>query len=181
LIAFDCLYARGKDLWERPLRVRRNVLEELVDGHDLVLPARRLAPDGLAAWAQVVERGYEGLVGKDEASPYVEGRTLSWLKVKVPKYRESERGWDPKRGRDVSRDAEAAGRAQPVLGMNMPREEPKRLGQSSSRSSRPRRRRKRRARTDWKWIVGGGRGMIYALGGHMSRRRRREKLAEYLK
>jgi bifunctional non-homologous end joining protein LigD len=97
LIAFDCLYARGKDLRKRPLRVRRNVLEELVDGHHLVLPARRLADDGLEAWAQVVERGYEGLVGKDEASPYREGRTLSWLKVKVPKYREGERGWDPKR------------------------------------------------------------------------------------
>jgi ATP-dependent DNA ligase len=46
--------------------------------------------------SQVGERGYEGLVGKDEASPYREGRTLSWLKVKVPKYREGERGWDPK-------------------------------------------------------------------------------------
>ncbi len=97
LIAFDCLYLRGKDLRPRPLRVRRNVLEELVDDHDLVLPARRLAPDGLEAWAQVIERGYEGLVGKDEASPYREGRTLSWLKVKVPKYREGERGWEPKR------------------------------------------------------------------------------------
>ena len=97
LIAFDCLYTRGKDLRNRPLRVRRNVLEELVEGHDLVLPARRLADDGLEAWAQVVERGYEGLVGKDEASHYREGRTLSWLKVKVPKYREGERGWDPKR------------------------------------------------------------------------------------
>jgi bifunctional non-homologous end joining protein LigD len=82
LIAFDCLYARGKDLRARPLRMRRNVLEDLVDGHDLVLPARRLASDGLEAWRQVIERGYEGLVGKDEASPYVEGRTLSWLKVK---------------------------------------------------------------------------------------------------
>jgi ATP-dependent DNA ligase len=55
-----------------------------------------LETDGLAAWAQVVERGYEGLVGNDESSPYREGRTLSWLKVKVPKYREGERGWDPK-------------------------------------------------------------------------------------
>jgi bifunctional non-homologous end joining protein LigD len=95
LMAFDCLYARGKDLRKRPLRVRRNVLEELVDGQQLVLPARRLAVDGLEAWAQVLERGYEGLVGKDEASPYVEGRTLAWLKVKQPKYREGERAWEP--------------------------------------------------------------------------------------
>jgi bifunctional non-homologous end joining protein LigD len=97
LMAFDCLYARGKDLRKRPLRVRRNVLEELVDGQQWVLPARRLADNGLQAWVQVLERGYEGLVGKDEASPYVEGRTLSWLKLKVPHYREGERGWEPKR------------------------------------------------------------------------------------
>jgi bifunctional non-homologous end joining protein LigD len=95
LMAFDCLYARGKDLRKRPLRVRRNVLEELVGGQQLVLPARRLAADGLEAWAQVLERGYEGMVGKDEASAYVEGRTFSWLRVKQPRYREGERGWAP--------------------------------------------------------------------------------------
>ena len=97
LMAFDCLYARGKDLRKRALRVRRNVLEEIVDDQRLILPARRLADDGLEAWAQVLERGYEGLVGKDQASPYVAGRTLSWLKVKVPHYREGERGWDPRK------------------------------------------------------------------------------------
>jgi bifunctional non-homologous end joining protein LigD len=96
LIAFDCLYARGKDLRARPLRVRRNVLEDILDDQHLILPARRLALDGFEAWAQVLERGYEGMVGKDEASCYVEGRTLSWLKVKVPLYREGERGWEPK-------------------------------------------------------------------------------------
>jgi len=69
LIAFDCLYARRKDLRERPLGVRRHVLEAEVDGHRLILPARRLADDGLAAWEEVLERGYEGLVAKDLASP----------------------------------------------------------------------------------------------------------------
>jgi hypothetical protein len=34
----------------------------------LVFPVRRLAPDGLEAWKQVVERGYEGYVAKDEGS-----------------------------------------------------------------------------------------------------------------
>lgn len=44
---------------------------------------RRLASNGLEAWAQVVvERGYEGYVAKDEASPYLGGPTRSWLKVK---------------------------------------------------------------------------------------------------
>jgi ATP-dependent DNA ligase len=47
---------------------------------------RRLARNGLEAWAQVVERGYEGLVAKDEASPYDPGQTRRWLKVK-------QKGW----------------------------------------------------------------------------------------
>jgi ATP-dependent DNA ligase len=58
----------------------------------MVLPVRRLADDGLKAWQQVIERGYEGLVAKDQASPYAGARTLKWLKVKHRKYREQERG-----------------------------------------------------------------------------------------
>jgi hypothetical protein len=38
-----------------------------VAGSELVFRVRRLAPDGLEAWRQVVERGYEGGVAKDEA------------------------------------------------------------------------------------------------------------------
>ena len=49
----------------------------------------------LKAWLEALEHGYEGLVAKDPASPYVGGRTLRWLKVKVPHYREGERGWEP--------------------------------------------------------------------------------------
>lgn len=88
LIAFDCLYSRGWDLRERPLHHRREALEDVIGGQTAILPARRLSADGLEAWVQVIERGYEGMVGKDPESPYREGRTLSWLKVKQPNYRE---------------------------------------------------------------------------------------------
>jgi hypothetical protein len=37
-------------------------------GSELVFPVRRLAPDGLEAWKQVVKCGYEGCVAKDETS-----------------------------------------------------------------------------------------------------------------
>jgi len=77
------------------LRARRDWLEDVLEGH-LVLPARRLANDGLTAWEEVLARGYEGLVAKDPASPYVGGRTLKWLKVKQPNYRAGERGWQAK-------------------------------------------------------------------------------------
>jgi bifunctional non-homologous end joining protein LigD len=96
-MVFDCLSARGKDLRERRLAVRRNILEDMLAGQDRLLPVRRLADNGLTAWQEVLARGYEGLVAKDPASPYIGGRTLKWLKVKQPKYREGERGWEPKR------------------------------------------------------------------------------------
>jgi ATP-dependent DNA ligase len=72
-MAFHCLWARGRDLRGRPLSERRAHLEREIDGAELVLPVRRLAGDGLAAWREVQERGYEGLVGKDERSTYVGG------------------------------------------------------------------------------------------------------------
>ena len=62
----------------------------------MILPVRRLSDDELKAWREVMEHGYEGLVAKDPASPYVGGRTLKWLKVKQRDYRVAERGWDPK-------------------------------------------------------------------------------------
>ena len=56
----------------------------------VLFPARRFAANGLEAWQQVVAAGYEGpLVGKDDASLYVGGRTPKWLKVKVPTARAS--------------------------------------------------------------------------------------------
>ena len=96
-MVFDCLYAHRQDLRGQALRVRRHVLELEAGGQHLLSPARRLADDGLSAWTEVLERGYEGLVAKDPASPYRSGRTLSWLKVKVPHYREGERRRDSRR------------------------------------------------------------------------------------
>jgi bifunctional non-homologous end joining protein LigD len=81
-MAFDLLYRDGRDLSVRPLAHRRVRLEGVVAGSELVFPVRRLAADGLAAWKQVVERGHEGYVAKDDASPYEGGATRRWLKVK---------------------------------------------------------------------------------------------------
>jgi bifunctional non-homologous end joining protein LigD len=84
LVAFDCLWVRGKDLRGEPLRRRRALLErELADAEGPILVARRLAPDGLEAWEEVKEHGWEGLIAKDPDSVYEPGaRTRSWVKVK---------------------------------------------------------------------------------------------------
>jgi bifunctional non-homologous end joining protein LigD len=84
LVAFDCLFARRKDLLREPLRRRRTVLEkELAGAAGPLLVARRLAPNGLDAWEEVKAHGWEGLIAKDPASIYKPGeRTKSWVKVK---------------------------------------------------------------------------------------------------
>jgi ATP-dependent DNA ligase len=42
---------------------------------------------------QVVERGYEGYVAKDETSVYEGGGTTWWLKVKQKDWAVDEDGW----------------------------------------------------------------------------------------
>jgi bifunctional non-homologous end joining protein LigD len=92
-MVFDVLQVGNQDLRQEPLRTQRKVLEGLVDGQRLLLPARRLSGSGLEAWREVEQRGYEGLVAKDESSLYISGRTLSRLKVKQPDYRVEGRGF----------------------------------------------------------------------------------------
>lgn len=92
-IVFDLLQLGEKDYRPEPLKVRRKTIEKLLKGQKLTLPARRLSPNGFAAWAEVLHRGWEGYVAKEPESKYVAGRSLKWLKVKVPRYREEERGF----------------------------------------------------------------------------------------
>ena len=93
LIGFDVLYINGRDLCARPLRDRRARLEDLVAGSGLVFPVRRLADDGLEAWAEVVKRQCEGYVAKDESSAYEGGPTRRWLKVKQKGWTDGEDRW----------------------------------------------------------------------------------------
>jgi bifunctional non-homologous end joining protein LigD len=92
-MAFDLLYHDGRDLRARPLRDRRARLEDVVAGGELVFAVRRLAADGVEAWQQVVERGYEGYVAKDESSAYEGDATRRWLKVKQKGWTVEEDRW----------------------------------------------------------------------------------------
>jgi bifunctional non-homologous end joining protein LigD len=94
LMVFDLLRLEGQDVRHEPLRIRRERVEQALDGAPAVLlPVRRLADHGLKAWQEVLEHNYEGLVAKDPDSRYVGGRSLKWLKVKQPQYRELDRGF----------------------------------------------------------------------------------------
>jgi len=80
---FDCLYVDGEDLRRKPLSERRQVLERTVTANRSLLLSQRLAANGLKAYEVARRRGYEGLIAKDLTSPYVEGRSGYWVKVKV--------------------------------------------------------------------------------------------------
>jgi len=82
-MVFDCLWLEGRDLRGEPLHVRRTVLEGAIRDTPHLFPSRRLAANGVRAYAQAKRKGFEGIVAKDEAAPYLEGRTTRWLKVKI--------------------------------------------------------------------------------------------------
>jgi len=80
---FDCLYQNGHDLRAEPLSARRGPMEEAIRGSDRLFPSHRLDQNGLAAFRVAKTKGYEGMVAKDNSSPYIEGRSRKWLKWKV--------------------------------------------------------------------------------------------------
>ena len=84
---FDCLYMDGRDLRAKPLRERRRELEKILGkpaGKQPVLfISTRLASNGLKAYKIAERKRFEGVLAKDEAAPYSEGRSTKWLKFKV--------------------------------------------------------------------------------------------------
>jgi bifunctional non-homologous end joining protein LigD len=80
---FDCLYKQGKDLRREPLSTRRATLEDSIVPGKVLKVSSILAANGMAAYRIAQRKGFEGLVAKDRSSPYIEGRSTSWLKVKV--------------------------------------------------------------------------------------------------
>jgi bifunctional non-homologous end joining protein LigD len=98
---FDLLELEGKTLMRRPLGERRSALERLIGRRtDPFFVSRRLVRDGKAAYREAKRLGWEGIIAKDESSPYEPGiRSRYWRKVKVRK--ESEfviGGYTPPKG-----------------------------------------------------------------------------------
>jgi bifunctional non-homologous end joining protein LigD len=84
---FDCLFIDGRDLRTEPLQSRRTALEKILGKPAGKRPAlfssARLAANGLKAYEIARRKGFEGVLAKDESSPYIEGRSGKWLKFKV--------------------------------------------------------------------------------------------------
>jgi bifunctional non-homologous end joining protein LigD len=84
---FDLLVLDGRSLMSRPLSERRAALERLIGRRTAPLfVSRRLVRDGKAAYREAKRLRWEGIIAKDESSPYQPGvRSPYWRKVKVRK------------------------------------------------------------------------------------------------
>jgi len=86
-VVFDCLKTDHREITKKPLRDRRKALEAIVPAtHPLVLRSRRLSANGDIAFRTAKGKGWEGIISKDDGSPYEPGkRTRTWLKIKCRK------------------------------------------------------------------------------------------------
>ena len=82
-VAFDCLYADGRDLRKLPLEDRKAILEPLISDTKLVLYSKHILERGCALFAQAQSQQLEGIIGKKRDSTYQERRSRDWVKIKA--------------------------------------------------------------------------------------------------
>ena len=81
---FDLLFLEGHNLMALPLLKRKEILKAVVPTSAGVRVSDHVAGEGTLFFKVVKEKGLEGMVAKDGASPYTPGvRTRRWLKVKT--------------------------------------------------------------------------------------------------
>jgi DNA ligase-1 len=87
LLAFDLLYANGKDLTAQPYMTRHEKLGELIKkGDGINVIENRITDDPVAVdgfFMEKIEAGLEGIMAKRLDSPYQAGaRNFNWIKFK---------------------------------------------------------------------------------------------------
>ena len=80
---FDLLWADGQDVARLPLRERRKRLALAVTPMGHIRHHEHFVGEGRALFAAVQEQGLEGIVAKRLDSPYVQGRSAAWVKIKA--------------------------------------------------------------------------------------------------
>ncbi|WP_337763283.1 ATP-dependent DNA ligase [Sinorhizobium meliloti] len=80
--AFDLLYLDGHDLWRKPLRERRRLLEQIVAGRKGVIRlSEEVEGDGDEFYRVACEHGLEGIIAKHREKTYHSGRGDWWQKI----------------------------------------------------------------------------------------------------
>ena len=79
---FDIMYSGGRDVRERPLRERKELLRRQFSFDDPLRFTAHRSTDGEAYFEQACRDGWEGLIAKRADAPYRAGRSKDWLKFK---------------------------------------------------------------------------------------------------
>lgn len=87
-VAFDCLYADGRDLRDEPLDDRKALLEELIVPGRGVMFSKHVLGKGKGLYAMAEREGLEGIIGKLRSSRYRSVRTREWVKIKAKRRQE---------------------------------------------------------------------------------------------
>lgn len=100
-VAFDLLYADGKDVQTQALVERKALLERLIGDAGPVMYSKHIVGDGVRLFEQARRRGLEGIVAKRMSSRYEQRRSRDWRKIKTGAEQEFVvGGWtDPKGSR----------------------------------------------------------------------------------
>jgi bifunctional non-homologous end joining protein LigD len=104
LRAFDLLELDGKDLRREPLERRKVLLIRLLAKAPVGLQVNdHIVAPGDVVFRHACQLGFEGIVSKRIGSPYISGRSRTWLKLKNPMApaakREAEEDWGKERWR----------------------------------------------------------------------------------
>lgn len=81
--AFDLLAAEGYDARALPLLDRKRILREILPTVGPIRYSEHVAERGEEVYAQAMELGLEGVVGKKADSPYRSTRSPDWIKVRA--------------------------------------------------------------------------------------------------
>ncbi len=84
---FDILYRDGRDLTEAPYENRLEIVDEVIKGSSVLLPAPIIKTDSVEVLTKTlldyISQGLEGVVVKRPGSPYQAGaRNFNWVKLK---------------------------------------------------------------------------------------------------
>ncbi|HSL19173.1 MAG TPA: non-homologous end-joining DNA ligase [Methylomirabilota bacterium] len=82
LYVFDILHLDGQGTEKLPLRARKGMLKRALDFGDRLRFTVHRNESGEAWLEEACRRGWEGLIAKDAAAPYVHSRSKKWLKFK---------------------------------------------------------------------------------------------------
>jgi bifunctional non-homologous end joining protein LigD len=102
-VAFDLLYADGRDLRALPLEERKAKLAALIVADRGVLYSQHIERTGTAFFELAKREGLEGIMAKRRDSPYRATRSREWVKIKAKHEQEFVvGGWtDPKGSRSA--------------------------------------------------------------------------------